>query len=306
MLASGIAVGSRRNGIYGGWSRAGNTRVFVRVPAALKERSEHPDAFDGSGEGPKLDATPIVLVHGLTSSRALKPLIRALGTRRPVYAPDLPGFGMSDQPIRPLDISGLADALRRWLFDNDLAPANVVGISVGSQVAVDLAVHHPAAVDRLVLVGPTFDPKGRSMTRLALRWMRNVPRWAPRLAPTVVHDFVDAGPWRSVRALRAALGDRIERKLSRVDAPTLVVRPQRDHLVPDAWTKRVDELIPDSQLVTLSRASHSIRPRTAARLSTLLLRFLSDGDDDLEPEKERESDARKVESFSGALEPAPR
>ena len=306
MLPRGMAVGSHRNGVYGGWTRAGSTRVFVRVPTELKERSEHPDSFNGNADAPELDATPIVLVHGLTSSRTLKPLIRTLGTRRPVYAPDLPGFGMSDQPIHPLDVRGLADALRRWLLDNELAPAIVVGVYFGSQVAVELAVRHPAAVDRLALVGPTFDPKARSASRLVLRWARNAPRWSPRLAPTVVHDLIDAGPWRNLRTLREALGDRVERKLSRVETRTLVVRPERDHLVPEAWTERVAELIPDSELVVLPKAGHSIRPRTAARLTALLSRFLGDGDDDLESEEELESEARPVQNFRKAFEPAPR
>jgi pimeloyl-ACP methyl ester carboxylesterase len=274
----------------------------VRVPSQLKHLSEHPASFNG--DTPELDATPIVLVHGLTSSRTLKPLIRALGSR-PVYAPDLPGFGMSDQPIHPLDVRGLADALRRWLNDNDLAPAIVVGVSFGSQVAVELAVRHPAAVDRLALVGPTFDPSARSKSRLALRWVRNAPRWSPRLAPTVVHDLVDAGPWRSLRTLHEALGDRVERKLSRVEARTLVVRPERDHLVPEAWAERVAELIPDSELAVLPKAGHSIRPRAAVRLTDLLARFLGD-DDDLEAEAQPESEARSVQSFGKAFEPAPR
>jgi pimeloyl-ACP methyl ester carboxylesterase len=276
----------------------------VRVPSQLKHLSEHPASFTGDGGAPELDATPIILVHGLTSSRTLKPLIRALGSR-PVYAPDLPGFGMSDQPIHPLDVRGLADALRRWLNDNDLAPAIVVGVSFGSQVAVELAVRHPAAVDRLALVGPTFDPSARSKSRLALRWVRNAPRWSPRLAPTVVHDLVDAGPWRSLRTLHEALGDRVERKLSRVEARTLVVRPERDHLVPEAWAERVAELIPDSELVVLPKAGHSIRPRAAVRLTDLLARFLGD-DDDLEAEAQPESEARSVQSFGKAFEPAPR
>lgn len=274
----------------------------MRVPSQLKHLSEHPASFNG--DTPELDATPIVLVHGLTSSRTLKPLIRALGTR-PVYAPDLPGFGMSDQPIHPLDVRGLADALRRWLIDNDLAPAIVVGVSFGSQVAVELAVRHPAVVDRLALVGPTFDPKARSKSRLALRWARNAPRWSPHLAPTVMHDLVDAGPWRSLRTLREALGDRVERKLSRVEARTLVVRPERDHLVPEAWAERVAELIPDSELAVLPKAGHSIRPRAAVRLTDLLARFLGD-DDDLEAEVERESEAPPLQSFRKAFEPAPR
>jgi pimeloyl-ACP methyl ester carboxylesterase len=269
-----MGEGARRNGVYGGWTHAGNTRMFVRVPTALKETYESVNGLSRNGDGPELEDTPIVLVHGLSSSRTLKPLIRALGTRRPVFAPDLPGFGLSEQPIHPLDVSGLADALWHWLLDNRLAPAIVIGVSFGSQVAVDLAARHPAAVDRLVLVGPTVDPNARSTGRLALRWARNAPRFSPRLAPTVVHDFIDAGPWRAARTLRRTLDDRVEEKLGEIEAPTLVVRPERDHLVPEEWTKRVAKLIPDSELVVLPKAGHSIGPRAASRLTALLVPFL--------------------------------
>jgi pimeloyl-ACP methyl ester carboxylesterase len=277
-----MAEVGRRNGVYGGWTHAGSNRVFVRVPTELKRQaSQHLNGSNGSngnGSRPELEETPIVLVHGLSSGRTLKPLIRALGTGRPVFAPDLPGFGMSDQPIHPLDVPGLADALRRWLIDNNLAPAIVVGVSFGCQVAVDLAAAYPAAVDRLVLVGPTFDPEARTPGRVALRWARNAPRSSPRLAPTIVHDFIDAGPWRSVRTLRQALDDPIEDKLGDIEAPTLVVRPERDHLVPEAWTERVAELIPDSELVVLPKAGHTIGSKAAARLTALLVPFVADTD----------------------------
>jgi pimeloyl-ACP methyl ester carboxylesterase len=229
-------------------------------------------------------------VHGLSSSRTLKPLIRAFGTGRPVFAPDLPGFGLSDQPIHPLDIPGLADALRRWLFDNELAPAIVIGVSFGCQVAADLAARHPATVDRLVLVGPTLDPDARTPGRLALRWARNAPRSSPRLVPTVVHDFIDAGPWRSVRTLRRAIDDRIEEKLTEIEAPTLVVRPERDRLAPEAWTERVAKLIPDSELVVLPKAGHSIGPRTATRLTAVLATFLAETDEPVESDELEEAE----------------
>ncbi len=278
-----MADGRRRNGVYGGWTHAGIDRVFVRVPTELKRQSlDHSNGSNGNGSLPELDATPIVLVHGLSSSRTLKPLIRALGTRRPVYAPDLPGFGLSDQPIHPLDIPELADALRTWLLVNELSPAIVVGVAFGCQVAVDLAAAYPAAVDRLVLVGPMFDPEARSPARLAMRWARNAPRSSPRLAPTIVHDVIDAGPWRSVRTLRRALADPIEEKLVEIEAPTLVVRPERDHLAPAAWAERVAELIPDAELVVLPKAAHSIGSRTAARLTALLVPFLAPAEEPAE------------------------
>jgi pimeloyl-ACP methyl ester carboxylesterase len=281
---------AHRNGVYGGWTHAGSNRVFVRVPASLKERSdndrhesgrssaspaERPRTFNGNGSGPELDATPIVLVHGLSSSRSLKPLLRAFG-RRPVFAPDLPGFGMSDSPIRPLDIPELADALRRWMLDNGLAPAHLVGVSFGCQVAVDLAARYPTAVERLALVGPAFDPHARTTSRLAMRWARNAPHSSPRLAPAVVHDVLDAGPWRHVRTLRHALDYRIERRLARIEVPTLVVRPERDHLVPAEWTDRVAELIPDAELVVVPKMAHTIRAKDAVRLTALLIPFLAE------------------------------
>jgi pimeloyl-ACP methyl ester carboxylesterase len=276
-------LNGRRNGIYGGWTHAGPSRVFVRVPKDLKRQTEAPwTGSNGNGSVHDLETTPMVLVHGLSSGRTLKPLLRALGTSRPVFAPDLPGFGMSDQPIHPLDIPGLADALRRWQLDNELAPAIVVGVAFGCQVAVDLAAAYPAAVDRLVLVGPMFDPEARTTARLALRWARNAPRSSPRLAPTIVHDLIDAGPWRTARTLREALDDPIEEKLGHIEAPTLVVRPERDHLVPEAWTERVAQLIPDAEQVTLPKAAHTIGPRAAARLTAILGPFLAESDDPVE------------------------
>jgi pimeloyl-ACP methyl ester carboxylesterase len=274
-----MAEVARRNGVYGGWTHAGRDRVFVRVPTELKRRSvASSNGSSGNGAGPDLETTPIVLVHGLCSSRSLKPLIKALGTHRPVFAPDLPGFGLSEQPIHPLDVPGLADALRRWLFDNGLAPAIVIGVSFGCHVAVELAARHPATVDRLVLVGPTFDPEARTPARLALRWARNAPHSSPRLAPTVVHDLIDAGPWRSVRTLRMALDDPVEEKLGLIEAQTIVVRPERDHLAPAERTERLAELIPDAELVVLPKAGHSIGPRAAARLTALLVPFLADAE----------------------------
>jgi pimeloyl-ACP methyl ester carboxylesterase len=262
---------AHRNGLYGGWSHAGRERIFVRVPSELKRR-----AGNGNGSVHDLDATPIVLVHGFCSSRSLRPLIKALGTRRPVFAPDLPGFGLSEQPVHPLDVPGLADSLRRWIFDNDLAPAIVVGVSFGCQVAIELAASHPSAVDRLVLVSPVFDPQARTPARLALRWVRNMPRSSPGLAPAVVHDVIDAGPWRSVRTIRKALDDPTEQKLDLIEAPTLIVRPEHDHLARPAWTELMAELIPDAELVVLLRSGHSIGPRAAVRLTALLAPFLAD------------------------------
>ena len=262
-----VAMG--RNGIFSGWTRAGSHRVYVRVPTALKER-----AASSNGDGLGYEGPPIVLVHGIgASSRSLKPTIHALGDGHEVYAPDLPGFGLSDLPIHPLDVPGLAEALRRWMLDNQMVSAAVVAVSSGCQVAVDLAARYPELVERLVLYGPTIDPAGRDPLRLVSRWARSVIFGSPALAPHLVHDLIDAGPWRAARSLRMALKDPIESKLPEIEAPSLVIRGSHDQLVPRSWAEQVAELIPEAEQASI-RGGHIPGPRAAARLAPLIERFV--------------------------------
>jgi pimeloyl-ACP methyl ester carboxylesterase len=111
-----------------------------------------------------------------------------------------------------------------------------------------------------------------------MRWAKNARRSSPRLAPAVVHDLIDAGPWRSVRTIRKALDDPTEEKLGLIEAPTVVVRPEHDHLVRPEWTERVAERIPDAKVVVLPHSGHSIGTDAAARLTYLLGRFLAETD----------------------------
>jgi pimeloyl-ACP methyl ester carboxylesterase len=279
-----MAAGAfRRNGVYSGWSHAGNHRLYVRVPTATKQGRVN---GNGNGAAPEEDLAPIVLVHGFGSSRLLKPLLRALGEHRPVFAPDLPGFGMSDPPVRPLEVSELADELRRWMIDSDISPAVVTGTSFGCQVAVDLAARHPAIVDRLVLVAPMGDPElRRTPGQLAVRWAKSAHRASPRVAPALVHDVFDASPWRAMRNLRQGLDHKLDGQLEEVEAPALVIRGERDHLVPAEWAKQVARRLPDAELVVLPRTGHTIGPKAAERLAPLLERFLADESTAAEPAK---------------------
>jgi pimeloyl-ACP methyl ester carboxylesterase len=257
------------NGIYSGWSRAAGRRLFVRVPSWLKENGYELD------QGP----IPIVLVHGIgASSRVMRRLIAELGADYPVFAPDLPGFGMSEDPAHVLDAEGHAEALRQWMASAGIDGAAVLGTSYGCQVAVELAIRDPERVDALILSGPTFDPAARDARAQLRRWLRSTWRESPMLVPHVVRDFLDCGPFRFQRTFELALDELIEEKLPQVDVPALVVRGERDPIVPQAWAKRVTELLPNGELRVIPKAGHALHFSAAGALADAVYDFLPLGE----------------------------
>jgi pimeloyl-ACP methyl ester carboxylesterase len=222
------------------------------------------------GSGP-----PLVLVHGLAvSSRYFAPLIRELAPTRTVLAPDLPGYGRSATPPRPLDIPELADALDEWLELTGVAPVPLVANSLGCQVAVDLAVRRPERVTRLVLLGPTMDPSAPTILRQALRLALDTLRETPGLWLVETIDYLRMGPRRTIATTRMALDDAFAEKASRVPHPALVVRSGRDAIVSQEWAERVARLLPDGRLTVIPGQPHAAHWSAAADVAGIVEEFL--------------------------------
>jgi 2-hydroxy-6-oxonona-2,4-dienedioate hydrolase len=227
--------------------------------------------------GPPAAGRPLVLVHGLgVSSRYMVRLGGLLGAGRPVYAPDIPGFGRSETPRRALDIQGQAELLAAWTRVLGLERAAFLGHSLGSQVVAELAGRHPRLVERLILAAPTVDDRGRGVIREILRLLRDVPLEPPSLIPIVSADYLRAGPSRILRTLRYALADPIEEKLPALGMPALVVRGGRDPVVSEPWTEKVCRLLPRGRLAVIPAAAHALQFSHPGELAALLIPFLDE------------------------------
>jgi 2-succinyl-6-hydroxy-2,4-cyclohexadiene-1-carboxylate synthase len=100
----------------------------------------------------RADARPVVLIHGFMGSAAdFGDLVEVLGDEHHCVRVDLPGHG--DQPLGDAELSlpDLADALRTEILD-ELDQPVLVGYSMGGRLALQTALDHPDAVDKLVLV----------------------------------------------------------------------------------------------------------------------------------------------------------
>ena len=211
-----------------------------------------------------------MLLHGLgVSSRYFVPLARILADRWRVVAVDLPGWDGSDRPPDALDIPGLAGELAAWLDAEEIERPHVVANSLGCQIAVDLAAREPERFERIVLIGPTVDPRYRTPLRHAPRFFVDAVREPPSLLPIIVRDYLRFGLRRFVATAGAALRDRPEDKLPKIASPTLVIKGERDAFVSTDWVEEMVELLPRGELAVVPRAPHATHyaaPRSVAAL----------------------------------------
>ena len=133
-------------------------RLPKRPASSLAEhwtRVDGVDVFYRESPHPPTDTPAMMHLHGFgLSGRYLLPTAERLAGDFHTLVPDLPGFGRSGKPLRPLDVPDLAHAAARFLDDRQLPSATLVGNSMGCPVICEFAHHYPDRIDRAVLVSP--------------------------------------------------------------------------------------------------------------------------------------------------------
>jgi pimeloyl-ACP methyl ester carboxylesterase len=115
------------------------------------------------------ETEPVLMVHGISSTRRLWLWLRAVAPEITLLAPDLRGRADSVSISGPFSLQQHADDLVAVLDAFGLESVHVCGMSMGGFVAVDLAGRYPERVRSLVLVDgglPMRQPPG--LTREAL------------------------------------------------------------------------------------------------------------------------------------------
>ena len=238
------------------------------------------------GEGP-----PLLYLHGAGVAGMWLPLHQLLSEHFEVFAPDHPGFGKSEQLAL---VEGVDDLVYHCLELMDrlgLGRAAVVGPSFGGWLAAELAVHSPERIERLVLIAPVglripehpfADPFIMSPPKRIEALFHN-PSFAATLFPAEPDvDFIIDAYKNDTALARYAWhpflsNPKLERRLGRISAPTLVVCPAGDQIVPRAHCERYAERIPEARLEVLDDAGHGVFLEDPARVAELTVRFLEEG-----------------------------
>ena len=214
---------------------------------------------------------PIVLVHGIgMSSRYFHPIAAELAKRGAVYLVDLAGYGAAPNPHRDVSLVDHAGVLARFLREEGVIDPVLVGHSMGTQVVTQLAVDHPELTDRLVLIAPTMDARARTLVRAGLRLLIDTTREPLVANGVVLTDYLfRCGIPYYLRQLPHLLGDAIEERLPRISADTLVIRGDGDRVSPEAWSRRVSELVPHGTFATV-HGPHVVMYTDPVRVAALI------------------------------------
>jgi pimeloyl-ACP methyl ester carboxylesterase len=236
-------------------------------------------------EGPRDDLTPIVLLHGTSSSlHTWDGWVNALKSERRVIRFDMPAFGLTGpSPDNNYSIENYARVVVAVLDYLKIDHCVLAGNSLGGNVAWATALLHSSRVKALVLVDSSGYPfKSQSMpigfrianTPILNKLMQDVlPRGIVKSSvknvygdPTLVTpELVDRYFDLTTRAgNRQALTVRMSQtspgplamRVSELKLPTLILWGGLDHLIPPEVGNRFHKDIVGSKLVLFAELGH--------------------------------------------------
>jgi pimeloyl-ACP methyl ester carboxylesterase len=222
--------------------------------------------FDGLPLLYRTNATPvavgartIVHIHGFAiSGRYLMPTASLLAPDYRTFVPDLPGFGRSLHPRRPLTIDRLGDAVVRFMDHVGVERAILLSNSLGAPITGAVIDTHPDRVEAAVLVSPAGGrynlPVVKGVAQMALAGTRE----PLGMLPIALRDYSRFGVRPSLNLLRSMLAYPAAQRIREFRLPTLVVIGSRDPLVGERHISSVAIELPNVTAVVIEGAAHAI------------------------------------------------
>lgn len=238
----------------------------------------------------------VLFLHGSPGdSRTWGPQIRGLADEFTVIAWDMPGFGGSDDPPETFTLADYADCAAGFVTALGLESVDVVGLSFGGGLALQLYDRYPTIPRSLTLVGAyagwagslpadVFEQRRKLYHRLA---EMTPEEFVGELLPTMftssppaeaVDEFGEAILGTHPSALRVtatafATAD-LRDVLSRVRVPTLLVYGDEDIRAPLYVADAMHSGIRGSKLVVVEGVGHVVNVEAPDRFNAELREFL--------------------------------
>ncbi len=242
--------------------------------------------FAHAAEDTQTNRLPVILLHGAGGNHlSWPPQIRRLAGET-IYALDLPGHGQSEG-IGRQSIEAYADDVILFMQSLKIRAAVIVGISMGSAIALTLALKYPKKVKALALLG------GGAKMRVAQTILETAG--TPNTFESAV-DFINANCFsetaqpnlielskQNMLKMRppVLLGDflacnefNVFDQLEKINIPALIVCGAEDKMTPQKFSESLRAGITKSTLHVLEHAGHMVMAEKPDQVADLLKQFL--------------------------------
>jgi pimeloyl-ACP methyl ester carboxylesterase len=243
-----------------------------------------PMYYETHGTGDPL----LVIPGGLMTAAMMGPLVQPMAASRQVIAIEPQAHGHTADSDRPLGYEQLADDVAALMAQLGLGRCDVLGFSLGGEVALQTAIRHPEAVRRLVVVSSRFraDAEYPEIRAFEQSFAPDLPMLAP-LRDAYLAASPSPDGWAALVAkMRQLLAEEFDwsGQVAAIMAPTLIVVGDAD-TVPVAHAVELFALLGGetaaAAMGNLSQAQLAVLPATThfdivqhAGLPAIVSRFL--------------------------------
>ncbi len=236
-------------------------------------------------------AVPLVMLHGALSATdsSFGMILPHLARQRQVISIEQQAHGRTADIDRPLTIDQMAEDTVAALRQLQIRQADILGYSMGSAIAMQIAMRYPELVRKLVVISPTFDRSGfhpgvlEGIDFLTPEIMIGSPfeEEYRRLAPRT-EDF--ATLVNKVKQMDLNIKEWTAEDVRSIQAPTLIIIGDSDIVRPEHAVELFRLLgggvagdnvgLPKSQLAILPGATHITVVLQPEMLLAIIPRFL--------------------------------
>jgi pimeloyl-ACP methyl ester carboxylesterase len=253
-------------------------------------------------EGPSSDTTPLVLLHGTSSSLfTWEATAKEWIEHHRVVRMDLPGFALTGpNPEQDYSIDYYVSFLDRFLQAINVSQCYLAGNSLGGLIAYQYAAAFPDKVKKLILIDPAGYPNPHAKGSLAftlgkIPLLKNVLTIITPM-PIVRKSLEDAYSNKGIvsdelvalyrdmscrEGNRKALLIRLQSDqqgdttlISKLTMPTLVIWGSDDQLIPVENAYKFQRDLPHDTLVVLPAVGHVPMEEAPALVAPLVYKFI--------------------------------
>ncbi len=216
---------------------------------------------------------PLLILHDELGQPGWLQVHEELARNYTVYAPSLPGFGVTDRLDWVMNVRDISTWLLWALEDMGLSNPNVVGFSLGGWIAAEMATQNPQAFNKMALAAPAgiLPPTGEILDMFLIVSKEFITAGVHDTAAAQYQAVCPDEPtpeqveaWETAReeacrlTWRPYMHDRsLPHRLGRLkNLPSLIVWGLNDEVVPPSAAEVYNASIAGSRLVTLENCGH--------------------------------------------------